>query len=104
MSPSGKIGPPKLIIKQKEQQIIADIYHPLKAVDGKELESMYDEETCYVFSYVVYMIKDGNEVCLIFVFKMKFFLLPASCFCSSYESWFFLIFVKVHGWYVLIRK
>ncbi|XP_049645647.1 interferon gamma receptor 1 [Suncus etruscus] len=57
----GKIGPPTLIIKQKEQQIITDIYHPLKVVDGKELESMYDEETCYVFSYIIYMIKDENE-------------------------------------------
>lgn len=57
----GKIGPPKLIIKQKEQQIITDIYHPLKVVDGKELESMYNEETCYVFSYTIYMIRDDNE-------------------------------------------
>ncbi|ELK09683.1 Interferon-gamma receptor alpha chain [Pteropus alecto] len=58
----GEVGPPKLDIRQKEDHIIIDIYHPLVIVNEKELGVIYDEETtCYTFMYNVYVRINGSE-------------------------------------------
>uniref|UniRef100_A0A9L0SEZ3 Interferon gamma receptor 1 n=1 Tax=Equus caballus TaxID=9796 RepID=A0A9L0SEZ3_HORSE len=57
----GKIGPPKLDIRKKDDQIIIDISHPLFAVNGFDLEAMYDDENaCYEFVYKVYVKINGS--------------------------------------------
>lgn len=71
----GKFGPPNASIRQKEDEIIINIYHPL-AVDGNEPEAIYDEEnSCSIFVYNVYVRINGSEVCVcISCFsKWKFF-------------------------------
>ncbi|KAM5251309.1 LOW QUALITY PROTEIN: interferon gamma receptor 1-like [Hipposideros larvatus] len=56
----GKVGPPNLDVRQEENQIIIDIFHPLVVVDGKELAAIYDEEnTCY--SFIMYERISGSE-------------------------------------------
>ncbi|KAF6364585.1 interferon gamma receptor 1 [Rhinolophus ferrumequinum] len=70
-----KFGPPNASIRQKEDEIIINIYHPL-AVDGNEPEAIYDEEnSCSIFVYNVYVRINGSEVCVcISCFsKWKFF-------------------------------
>ncbi|XP_005684864.3 PREDICTED: interferon gamma receptor 1 isoform X2 [Capra hircus] len=58
----GKVGPPKLGIRKKENQIIVDIFHPLITVNGKEPEPMYDDEnTCYTFTYHVFVSVNRSE-------------------------------------------
>ncbi|XP_011354465.1 interferon gamma receptor 1 isoform X1 [Pteropus medius] len=58
----GEVGPPKLDIRQKEDHIIIDIYHPLVIVNEKELGVIYDEETtCYTFMYNVCVRINGSE-------------------------------------------
>ncbi|KAF5920076.1 hypothetical protein HPG69_014444 [Diceros bicornis minor] len=58
----GKVGPPKLDIRKKEDQIMIDIFHPLIGVKGFEPEAMYDEEsTCYMFTYKVYVRINGSS-------------------------------------------
>lgn len=64
-TPQGRIGPPKLGIRKKENQIIVDIFHPLITVNGKEPEPMYDDEnTCYTFTYHVFDDVNRSEVCV----------------------------------------
>ncbi|XP_012520616.1 PREDICTED: interferon gamma receptor 1 [Propithecus coquereli] len=59
----GKIGPPKLAIRKKENQIIIDIYHPLIIVNGEEQGAMYDDENaCYTFMYSAYVTVNGSEI------------------------------------------
>lgn len=60
----GEVGPPKLDIRRKEDHIIIDIHHPLVIVNGEDLGVMYDESTCYAFTYDVYVRINGNEVCV----------------------------------------
>ncbi|XP_019588336.2 interferon gamma receptor 1 [Rhinolophus sinicus] len=56
-----KFGPPNVDIRQKEDEIVIDISHPL-VVDGKEPEAMYDEgDSCYIFVYDVYVRINGSE-------------------------------------------
>ncbi|KAJ8797340.1 hypothetical protein J1605_017568 [Eschrichtius robustus] len=58
----GKIGPPKLGIRKKEDQIIVDIFHPLITVNENEPEAIYDDEnTCYTFTYNVFVRINGSE-------------------------------------------
>ncbi|XP_020737714.2 interferon gamma receptor 1 isoform X1 [Odocoileus virginianus] len=58
----GKVGPPKLGIRKKENQITVDIFHPLITVNGKEPEAMYDDENaCYTFTYTVFVSVNGSE-------------------------------------------
>lgn len=65
LHPPGKVGPPKLGIRKKENQIIVDIFHPLITVNGKEPEAMYDDENaCYTFTYTVFVSVNGSEVCV----------------------------------------
>lgn len=77
--PSGRIGPPKLVITKKEDQIIVDIFHPLITVNENEPQAIYDDEnTCYTFTYNVFVRINGSEVCFYFIFfKMEIFLLLA---------------------------
>ncbi|XP_019503675.1 PREDICTED: interferon gamma receptor 1 isoform X1 [Hipposideros armiger] len=59
----GKVGPPNLEVRQKEDQIIIDIFHPSVVIDGQELGTIYDEEnTCYLFMYRVYERISGSEI------------------------------------------
>ncbi|XP_057594897.1 interferon gamma receptor 1 isoform X2 [Hippopotamus amphibius kiboko] len=58
----GKIGPPKLGIRKKEDQIIVDIFHPSITVNGNEAEAIYDDENaCYTFTYNVFVRINGSE-------------------------------------------
>lgn len=56
----GEIGPPKLDIRQKKDHIIIDIYHPLATINGKA-EVIYDDNTCYIFTYNVYVRINESE-------------------------------------------
>uniref|UniRef100_A0A8C5Y566 Interferon gamma receptor 1 n=1 Tax=Microcebus murinus TaxID=30608 RepID=A0A8C5Y566_MICMU len=59
----GKVGPPKLAIRKKENQIIIDIFHPLIIVNGEEQGVMYDDEnTCYTFMYKAIVTVNGSEI------------------------------------------
>lgn len=78
--PPGRIGPPKLGIRKKQDQIIIDIFHPLAVINGKEPEAIYDEENnCHMFMYNVYVRINGSDVCISisFFFKTEIFLLLA---------------------------
>nr|XP_017536791.1 interferon gamma receptor 1 isoform X2 [Manis javanica] len=58
----GRIGPPKLGIRKKQDQIIIDIFHPLAVINGKEPEAIYDEENnCHMFMYNVYVRINGSD-------------------------------------------
>ncbi|XP_037376365.1 interferon gamma receptor 1 [Talpa occidentalis] len=58
----GKIGPPTLALREKEDQIIVDIHHPLSMISGNVSEFMYDEETsCFSYIYNVFVTMHGNE-------------------------------------------
>ncbi|XP_014417908.2 interferon gamma receptor 1 isoform X1 [Camelus ferus] len=58
----GKIGPPKLDIRKKEDQIIVDIFHPFITENGNEPELVYDDEnSCYTFTYNVFVRINGSE-------------------------------------------
>ncbi|XP_008052102.1 interferon gamma receptor 1 [Carlito syrichta] len=58
----GKIGPPELKIREKENQVIVTVLHPLIPISGEELEANYDYENgCYTFIYSVYVRVDENE-------------------------------------------
>ncbi|KAM4866116.1 interferon gamma receptor 1 [Thomomys bottae] len=60
----GEIGPPALNVRRKEDQIIADIFHPLVVVNGQVQgvisEAMY-EGSCYTFDYKVYLRVSGSK-------------------------------------------
>ncbi|KAK2499476.1 hypothetical protein MC885_018150 [Smutsia gigantea] len=58
----GRIGPPKLGIRKKQDQLIIDIFHPLAVINGKEPEAIYDEENnCHIFMYNVYVRINGSD-------------------------------------------
>ncbi|XP_075410597.1 interferon gamma receptor 1 [Tenrec ecaudatus] len=58
----GKVGPPKLHIREKEDIIIIDIFHPLVIVNGKELGTVFfSEDTCYSFTYSVNVKTNGSK-------------------------------------------
>ncbi|XP_028638438.1 interferon gamma receptor 1 [Grammomys surdaster] len=49
----GKVGPPGLDIRRKEEQLVVHIFHPEVNVNG---ETMFgDGSTCYTFDYTVYV-------------------------------------------------
>ncbi|XP_037698048.1 interferon gamma receptor 1 isoform X2 [Choloepus didactylus] len=60
----GKVGPPVLDVRKKEDQIIVDIHHPLIILNGEVTKAMYDYENsdCYAFTYDVYVRINGSEV------------------------------------------
>ncbi|XP_010335866.1 interferon gamma receptor 1 isoform X1 [Saimiri boliviensis] len=59
----GKIEPPKLSIRKEEKQITIDIFHPSVFVNGEEQEvDYYDEITCYIIVYNVYVRVNGSEI------------------------------------------
>ncbi|XP_030742686.2 interferon gamma receptor 1 [Echinops telfairi] len=62
----GKVGPPKLHIREKEDIIIIDIFHPLVIVNGTELGTVFaSEDTCYSFTYNVNVKTNGSKaVCI----------------------------------------
>lgn len=52
----GKVGPPGLDIRRKEDQLIVHVFHPEVVVNGKSQGTMYgDGNTCYTFDYTVYV-------------------------------------------------
>lgn len=53
----GKYGPPTLSIREKEDQLIIDTYHPLTIVN----EAEYDDDTCLMFFYHIYIRIDENK-------------------------------------------
>ncbi|CAK6446629.1 unnamed protein product [Pipistrellus nathusii] len=55
----GKVGPPKLDISHKEDQLIINIFHPLIVVNGKELGFIFGEDTCYTNYQVYERINEG---------------------------------------------
>ncbi|XP_055982184.1 interferon gamma receptor 1 isoform X2 [Sorex fumeus] len=57
----GKYAPPTLSIGKKKDRLIIDTYHPLTVVTGEELEQMYDDDTCHMFSYHIYIRIDENK-------------------------------------------
>nr|XP_010588265.1 interferon gamma receptor 1 [Loxodonta africana] len=62
MCQQGKVGPPKLDISKKENEIIVDIFHPLVIINGEEMGPMYDyEDDCYNFIYMVHVRINGSE-------------------------------------------
>ncbi|KAM9233445.1 interferon gamma receptor 1 isoform 2-T2 [Dugong dugon] len=62
MCQQGKVGPPKLDVGKKENQIIIDIFHPLIIVNGEEMGIMSDyEDSCYSFIYNLYVRINGSE-------------------------------------------
>ncbi|KAK1338053.1 hypothetical protein QTO34_001161 [Cnephaeus nilssonii] len=58
----GKVGPPKLQISHKEDQIIINIFHPLIIINGEEQGAIYGEETCDTFMYKVYERINGGLI------------------------------------------
>ncbi|XP_048210126.1 interferon gamma receptor 1 [Perognathus longimembris pacificus] len=60
----GEIGPPTLNVRRKEDEIIADIFHPLveinEEVEGIMYEAMY-EGSCHTFDYNVYLRVNGSK-------------------------------------------
>lgn len=60
-----KVGPPKLSTRKRGDQIIVDIFHPLaSSVHEQELEDMYDEDHCDIFTYNVYVKVNGTLLIL----------------------------------------
>ncbi|XP_045699492.1 interferon gamma receptor 1 [Phyllostomus hastatus] len=60
-----KVGPPKLNIRKKEDQITIDIFHPLASVHAQDLEEMYDGGgRCDIFTYNVYVKVNGTLLTL----------------------------------------
>lgn len=56
MCRKGKVGPPGLDIRRKEDQLIVHVFHPEVVVNGKSQGTMYgDGNTCYTFDYTVYV-------------------------------------------------
>uniref|UniRef100_A0A5F4VTB9 Interferon gamma receptor 1 n=1 Tax=Callithrix jacchus TaxID=9483 RepID=A0A5F4VTB9_CALJA len=59
----GKIEPPKLGIRKGEKQITIDIFHPSVFINGEEQEvDYYDEITCYIIVYNVYVRVNKSEI------------------------------------------
>uniref|UniRef100_A0A8D2DN50 Interferon gamma receptor 1 n=1 Tax=Sciurus vulgaris TaxID=55149 RepID=A0A8D2DN50_SCIVU len=59
----GKIGPPKLDIRKKEEHIIIDIFHPLIFIRGRKWVTLYDDEIgCYPLEYIVHVKINGSEM------------------------------------------
>ncbi|KAM8788985.1 interferon gamma receptor 1 [Rhynchonycteris naso] len=59
----GKIGPPKVDIRHKEDQIVIDIIHPLVTENGEELEAeCYEEISCFTFTYNLYVRINGSMI------------------------------------------
>ncbi|ELW69480.1 Interferon gamma receptor 1 [Tupaia chinensis] len=59
----GKVGPPKLSVRRREDYITIDIFHPLIIINGKELGTINDDEnTCYTFKYDVSVRMNGSEI------------------------------------------
>ncbi|XP_023585559.1 interferon gamma receptor 1 isoform X3 [Trichechus manatus latirostris] len=62
MCQQGKVGPPKLDVSKKENQIIIDIFHPSIIVNGEEIGIMSDyDDSCYSFIYNLYVRINGSE-------------------------------------------
>lgn len=59
-----QVGPPKLSARKRGDQIIVDIFHPLTSVHEQELEDVYDEEGCDIFTYNVYVRVNGTLLTL----------------------------------------
>ncbi|XP_031236383.1 interferon gamma receptor 1 isoform X1 [Mastomys coucha] len=56
MCRKGKVGPPGLDIRRKEDQLIVHILHPKVIVNGESRRTMFgDGSTCYTFDYTVYV-------------------------------------------------
>ncbi|XP_077000240.1 interferon gamma receptor 1 isoform X2 [Tamandua tetradactyla] len=60
----GKVGPPRLDVRKKEDHIIVDIAHPLFSTNNEVTKDIYDYEynDCYTFIYDVYVRINGSEV------------------------------------------
>ncbi|XP_066104280.1 interferon gamma receptor 1 [Saccopteryx bilineata] len=59
----GKIGPPEVDIRHKDDQIIIDILHPLVSENGEELEAeCYEEISCYTYIYNLYVRINGSLI------------------------------------------
>ncbi|XP_029414010.1 interferon gamma receptor 1 isoform X2 [Nannospalax galili] len=51
-----KIGPPRVDIKRREEQVTVDIFHPEVIVNGEVLGIMFDDDSvCHTFDYRVYV-------------------------------------------------
>ncbi|XP_008820268.1 interferon gamma receptor 1 isoform X1 [Nannospalax galili] len=56
MCRQGKIGPPRVDIKRREEQVTVDIFHPEVIVNGEVLGIMFDDDSvCHTFDYRVYV-------------------------------------------------
>ncbi|XP_008572143.1 PREDICTED: interferon gamma receptor 1 [Galeopterus variegatus] len=56
----GKIGPPRVDIREKENQIIVNIFHPISMINGEEWGTLY-ENSCDTFMYSVYVRVNESE-------------------------------------------
>lgn len=55
MCRKGKVGPPGLDIRRKEDQLIVHIFHPEATVNGENRTMFGDGNTCYTFDYTVFV-------------------------------------------------
>ncbi|XP_055455428.1 interferon gamma receptor 1 [Psammomys obesus] len=52
----GKVGPPGLDIRRKEDWLVVHVFHPEVIINGERLGVMFDDiSTCHTFDYTVYM-------------------------------------------------
>ncbi|GAB1294941.1 Interferon gamma receptor 1 [Apodemus speciosus] len=56
MCRKGKVGPPGLNIRRKEDQLVVHVFHPEVVVSGESQGTIFgDGNTCYTFDYTVYV-------------------------------------------------
>lgn len=61
MCRKGKVGPPGLDIRRKEDRLVVHVFHPEVTVNGESQETMFgDGSTCYTFDYTVHVKHDRN--------------------------------------------